>query len=145
MKKQSVVDIISIAFIILFVYAAASKLLDYEKFRVQLGQSPLLTAYAKWVAVIIPAAEILVSGMLATVRWRMAGLYASFSLMVMFTTYIVIILKFADYVPCSCGGIIAKFSWSQHLVFNLVFVLLSLTGIILYGHPDAGERKKMSA
>jgi hypothetical protein len=32
--------------IILFTYAAISKLIDFENFQTQLGQSPLLSAYA---------------------------------------------------------------------------------------------------
>ncbi len=93
MLRKTIIEIITVLFILLFVYAAVSKLLDYEKFRVQLGQSPLLTAFAGWVALIIPAAEILVSLLLATRRWRLVGLYAAFSLMVMFTAYIIVILK----------------------------------------------------
>ncbi len=139
MLRKTIIEIITVLFILLFVYAAVSKLLDYEKFRVQLGQSPLLTAFAGWVAWIIPAAEILVSLLLATRRWRLVGLYAAFSLMVMFTAYIIVILNFADYVPCSCGGILQNMGWDTHLIFNSVFVLFALTGIIL--HSRETDRK----
>lgn len=131
-KKKAIIEVISFLFILLFIYAATSKLLDYEKFRVQIGQSPLLTSFAGWVAWGIPATEIVVSLMLAFPRYRLIGLYASFSLMVMFTAYIVAILNFSDYVPCSCGGVLQKMSWNQHLVFNIAFVLMGLVGIILH-------------
>ena len=133
--KQLVIEIISSLLVLLFVYAAVSKLIDYQKFSVQLGQSPLLTAFAGWVAWIVPTVEIIISIMLAIPKFRLAGLYASFSLMVMFTSYIVAITKFSEYVPCSCGGVLQNMSWNQHLVFNLGFVLLSLTGILLYNMP----------
>src|SRR5438045_1263366 len=132
MKRATIVEVISALFILLFVYAATSKLIDYQKFRVQLGQSPLLTAFAGWVAWIIPSVEIIISIMLAFPKFRLFGLYASFSLMVMFTAYIIAITKFSDYVPCSCGGVLQKMSWNQHLVFNIGFVLLLLMAIILY-------------
>jgi uncharacterized membrane protein YphA (DoxX/SURF4 family) len=133
--RQLVIEIISSLLVLLFVYAAVSKLIDYQKFSVQLGQSPLLTAFAGLVAWIVPTVELIISIMLAIPKLRLAGLYASFSLMVMFTSYIVAITKFSEYVPCSCGGVLQNMSWNQHLVFNLGFVLLSLTGILLYNMP----------
>ena len=117
-------------------YAATSKLIDYQKFRIQIGQSPLLTAFAGWVVWIIPAIEIAISIMLATPRHRLVGLYASFSLMIMFTGYIIAITKFSEYIPCSCGGILSKMGWNQHLLFNIVFVLLALIGILLYSEQS---------
>jgi hypothetical protein len=129
--RKILVEFISVLLIILFTYAAVSKLLDFEKFRVQLGQSPMLTAFARWVALIIPSIELLISISLSFQRWRLLGLYASFSLMVMFTAYIVVITKFSDYVPCSCGGVLQNMSWNQHLTFNIIFSLLALAGILL--------------
>lgn len=132
MKRNLLVEIISLLFIFLFVYAAVSKLVDFQKFEVQLGKSPLLTAYAGWVAWIIPAVEIGISIMLAAPPWRLPGLYGSFSLMLMFTGYIVAITRFSENVPCSCGGVLQNMTWDEHLVFNAGFVVLGLVGILLY-------------
>jgi uncharacterized membrane protein YphA (DoxX/SURF4 family) len=132
MKKQFVADFIASLFILLFVYAALSKLLDYDEFRVQVSKSPLLTAYSGWVIWLVPAVEIAIALLLAIPRWRLPALYASFTLMVTFTAYIVAILHFSDFIPCSCGGILQNMSWNQHLVFNIVFIILALTGVLLY-------------
>lgn len=132
MRKHQLVEIICLLFIFLFVYAAVSKLADYEKFRVQLGQSPLLTSFAGWLAWILPLVEIGIAVSLAFSSTRMPGLFASFSIMTMFTAYIVAITRFSDYVPCSCGGILQKMSWNEHLVFNIVFVILALAAIIMH-------------
>lgn len=126
-------EIISALLIILFVYAATSKLLDYQKFRVQVGQSPLLTDFASLVAWMIPVIEIVISLLLAFSRTRLLALYTSFSLMLMFTAYIMTIIKFSDNIPCSCGGVLQNMSWNQHLVFNLGFVVLTLVAIVV--HP----------
>jgi hypothetical protein len=126
-----IIEIICALFIILFVYAALTKLLDYEKFRVQIGQSPLLTAFAGWIAWMVPVAEILISLMLVFVRLRLIGLYAAFSLMVMFTTYIICILTLSLYIPCSCGGVLEKLGWKEHLVFNIVFIMLAAIAILI--------------
>lgn len=131
MKRKFIVEGISVLFVLLFVYASVSKLIDFQKFRVELGKSPLLTAHADWFAVGVPVLEIAISVMLAMDRLRMIGLYAAFSLMVMFTTYIVIILNFSDYIPCTCGGLLQNMTWGQHLLFNIAFILLSVTAVVL--------------
>jgi uncharacterized membrane protein YphA (DoxX/SURF4 family) len=128
--RKVAVETIALLFVVLFVYAAVTKLLDYEKFRVQLGQSPLLTNFAGWVAWAIPAIEIVLSVMLVIPRSRHVAFFGSFGLMVMFTAYIIAILQFSDYIPCSCGGVLQDMSWTQHLVFNVVFVLLGFGGIV---------------
>ena len=122
---------VSLLFILLFVYAAVSKLVDYENFRVQLGQSPLLTAYAHVVAWAVPTIELIIAGGLVLPKLRLRGLYASFTLMVMFTAYIVIILNFTEFIPCSCGGVLEDLGWTEHLIFNLVFIVLAATSILL--------------
>src|SRR5690606_10893575 len=49
--------------------------------------------------------------------------------MVAFTVYIYLILNYSDFVPCSCGGILEKLGWTEHLIFNAAAVLLSIVGI----------------
>jgi hypothetical protein len=53
-------------------------------------------------------------------------------LMTSFTIYsIMIIAHFFPYVPCSCGGVIRKLTWPQHLALNLFYVALSVLGLVL--------------
>ena len=125
------IEIICLLYIVLFVYAAASKLLDFENFQVQLGQSPLLSAFAGWVSWGVPIIELMISLLLIFRRYRLVGLYAAFGIMVMFTSYIVIILNFSSFVPCSCGGILEKLGWTEHLFFNVIFIALAFIGILL--------------
>jgi uncharacterized membrane protein YphA (DoxX/SURF4 family) len=134
--KRYFPEIVSFLFILLFVYAALSKLLDYQKFRLQLGQSPLITSISGLVAWVIPILEISISVILAVPKYRLVGLYASFCLMVMFAAYIIAITRFSSYTPCSCGGVLEKLSWNQHLVFNIVFVLLALSAVIVQVKKD---------
>ncbi len=132
MTRKITIEIITLLFIILWVYAAVSKLLDYDTFKVQLGKSPLLTTFPELIAIAVPAAELLMAGMLLTDRFRLTGLYLSLFLMTLFTAYLIAILNFSYYIPCSCGGIIGKgMTWQAHIVFNLAFVALAIIGIIL--------------
>jgi Methylamine utilisation protein MauE len=131
-KKAITAEIISALFIFLFLYAAISKLIDFEKFRVELAKSPILNFISDLVAFTIPSFEIFLSALLTIKRFQFIALYASFSLMVMFSAYIVVILKFSPYIPCSCGGILQNMSWVQHLWLNFLFMFLGATGVLIY-------------
>jgi len=122
---------ICMLYALLFVYAAVSKLLDFENFRVQLGQSPLLSAFAGFISVAVLLVEIVVALMLVHPKLRRLGLYAAFSLMAMFTAYIYIILNYSEFVPCSCGGILEKMGWHEHLTFNIAFMIMAAVAIML--------------
>ncbi|RKS03039.1 MauE/DoxX family redox-associated membrane protein [Flavobacterium sp. 102] len=125
------VNSICCLYAVLFCYAATSKLLDFQTFKMQLGQSPLLSPFAVWVSVIVPISEFIIALMIMIPRFRLLGLFAAFTLMIMFTSYIYIILNYSAFVPCSCGGILQKMSWSQHLIFNIIFTTLAAIAIII--------------
>jgi uncharacterized membrane protein YphA (DoxX/SURF4 family) len=138
MKRKIAIEVISFLFILLFVYAAVSKVLDIQKFRVLIGQSPVLTPIAGFVSWFVPAAEIVVSLGLAVPRWRYRGLMGAFSLMVMFTAYIISILQFSEHIPCSCGGVLQILGWKEHLAFNVTFILLAGVAIVLFPEKELG-------
>lgn len=132
------IEIICFLFIFLFSYAAISKLLDFNAFKIQLGQSPLLTAFAGWVAWVVPIIELITALLLAIPKYRSVALFNALGLMSLFTMYIIAILKFSDYVPCSCGGILESMGWQEHLIFNIVFVVLAIMGILMM--PQNGKQ-----
>ena len=129
--KSYIVQVICLLFVMLFVYAAVSKLLDFENFQVQLGQSPLLSAFASWISYVVLIAEFITAILLLIPKYCKAGLFASFALMTMFTAYIFIVLHYSSFVPCSCGGILEKMSWDVHLVFNIVLMILGTVALLL--------------
>jgi len=134
------VEIICLLYVLLFIYAATSKLLDMDNFQMQLGQSPLLSAFAKWVSYLVPFIEILTVLLLLIPKYRTAGLYCCFSLMTMFTAYIYIILNYSIFVPCSCGGILENMGWSEHLIFNICFLALAVVAIFMSVAKRNGTR-----
>ena len=139
--KRIIVVVISIMFILLFVYAASSKFFEFQKFQVQLSQSPLLTRNAILLSWIVPTLEIGISLLLSSELFRLLGLYLSFSLMILFTGYIVLITRFSEFIPCSCGGVLQNLSWNQHLVFNLGFACLGMLGVLLFDFPTKHKQK----
>ncbi len=126
-----IIKLISYATALLFVYTAVSKLFEFENFQVQLGQSPLLSAFAAYISVGVPIIELLLALGLTLPRYRESALKGSFILMVLFTTYIYVILNYSAYVPCSCGGAIEKMTWNEHLFFNGVYLLLLVLALFL--------------
>jgi uncharacterized membrane protein YphA (DoxX/SURF4 family) len=129
--KGIIVELISILFIILFVYAAVSKWIDFDKFKVQLSQSPIINPFATLVIWLVPIVELILAILLIVPKWQNLGLYGSFSLMVAFSAYIVAITHFSEYIPCSCGGILEHMSWNTHLLFNMGFVMLASAAILI--------------
>ena len=124
--------------ILLFCYAAVSKLLDFENFQAQISASPLLNKLSQFLPYTIIIVEFLIAGLLCYRKTRNIGLIGSIILMLIFSGYIALILSTSDHLPCSCGGILEKMSWSQHLYFNIGCVILSVIALGLnlkYSRP----------
>ena len=140
--KNYFIEAVSLFYILLFVYAAISKVLEFENFQAQLGQSSIIGAYAGIVSYSIIIIELLVSVMLVIPSFKLRGLYSSFILMSLFTVYIFIILNFTSNIPCSCGGILEKMTWKVHLIFNIISLILA--GLALLFFDRTGRRTKLN-
>lgn len=123
--SQHLINTIRYAFVLLFTYAAVSKILDFENVQVQLGQSPLLNDYTKPLAYMVVWAELAVAGLLCYPKTQQLGLALCFWMMFLFCGYVLWLLVRNSALPCSCGGLLQLMSWPQHLAFNLVFMLLA--------------------
>lgn len=122
-------------FIILFVYAAISKATDFENFQVQVAQSPLLSAFATFIAYATVIGELIIAILLCFSRTQKLGLYLFLGMMTAFTIYIYLILNYSPFVPCSCGGILEKMGWTEHLWFNAITSIVAAT-ILLYRNTN---------
>lgn len=131
MKYRIALEIIYFLFILLFGYAAMIKLIDLDKFQSQIGQSTLLTHHARLLSVAVPVGELLIVLLLAIPRVRIVGLYLSLGTMAMFTGYVFYIVNFDPNIPCSCGGVLDTMGWTEHLIFNVSFLLFAVVGIFL--------------
>jgi uncharacterized membrane protein YphA (DoxX/SURF4 family) len=130
-KQKITIEIACSLLILLFIYAAFSKLFDYKTFQQQLKASALLHPFFPILAWAVPLIEIGISLMLIIDRTRLLGLYASLLILLLFTIYIIIMLFSVSHLPCSCGGIIKKLSWRQHIAFNSAFIFLTALTIQL--------------
>lgn len=144
MKRKIIIEIISILLVSLFVYAAISKLIEYQKFKIQVSKSPLLTSFSSLVVIGIPLVELLLSVLLVIKSTRLLALYGSLALMTLFTGYLIGILNFSYYIPCSCGGILQGMSWKTHIAFNSFFVCITLAAILMYPLPERKQIQDIS-
>ncbi len=140
--KTILVDSLTIILIILWVYAAFSKLLDYTNFSIELGKSPLVTSFAPIVAVGIPLLEIGLAIMLLIEQTKFLALVMSTSLLLLFTCYLFIILNYSSYIPCSCGGILGRLGYKEHIVFNLILFALGVISILFYKRDTPAPKEE---
>ncbi|AQX10857.1 MauE/DoxX family redox-associated membrane protein [Elizabethkingia meningoseptica] len=136
--KKIIPFAVSIFFVILFCYAAISKVLDFENFQHQISASSSLNGFSKFLPYTMIIVEVLIAGLLCYRKTRTMGLIGSFVLMLIFTGYVALLLSTNKNLPCSCGGILEKMSWQQHLYFNMGCVVLSVIALVLdlrYSRP----------
>ncbi|WP_313266859.1 MauE/DoxX family redox-associated membrane protein [Epilithonimonas vandammei] len=128
-SKPIIVKFICYFLILLFCYAAISKLLDFENFQTQISASSLLDGSSQFLPYTIIIVEFLIAGLLCYRKTGTTGLIGSFILMLIFTGYTALLLSTSKNLPCSCGGILEKMSWNQHLYFNIGCVILSIIAL----------------
>lgn len=138
MKSNRWKEMITFLLIILFAYTATSKVIDYHKFvfQMRLAPVPLMKTLAPAIGWIMPLAEwmlvIALGRGIIFPRRLLLPLWMSLFLFLLFEVYISVMLLSGLRLPCTCGGVISEMSWSQHLIFNAVFLLLN--GIALWLH-----------
>lgn len=135
----------------LFAYTAIAKVYDWQATQLAIFNQVVPYWSKNLLLFGIPIVELGIAGMLLIPVWRRVGFLASFILMSAFTGYVAWVwLGIAGRIPCSCGGVISSLSWGQHLIFNLVFLTISLVGWKTYAKeikpkPPLGDQKPDSA
>ena len=124
---------VSMLVIILFFYATIAKTHDMNLFRSQMMQSPLLPSLLiGFLSVAVPVAEVTAALLLMFNKTRLAGMYLAYSIMFGFSLYLIMLVwLFNDAIPCACGGILGRMGYTAHIIFNILFTILTLTSIIV--------------
>lgn len=134
MNKAIINEIICVLLILLYSYTAFSKSLHYESFVRVLERSPLIGKGAATAGWLLPTAEFSVALLLLFPQTRKSGLFFSAALLLLFTGYLIYMVLFASTLPCSCGGVISKMTWKQHIFFNLFIIGINIAAIRGYQH-----------
>jgi len=131
-QRKTYIRFISILLITLWVYTAANKLMDVGLFRSQLARQPFSPAFAPLLTWFLPIIELAAAYLLMFTKTRTAGMLLSFLLMTVFSIYVALaVTGFWENIPCSCGGVLNRLGWKDHLWFNLFFTALAGIGIYL--------------
>lgn len=130
MKRTHLSTIASAALILVFSYAAFSKMLDMALFKAQLDTHPLLRHFPALLAIALPVGELGISVLLTIPKTRKTGFCLSAGLLLLFIIYLSIMLTTSSHLPCSCGGIINGLGWKGHILLNTALLMLSLAGLL---------------
>ncbi len=133
-NKKLIFNSIVFYFFVLFFYAAYVKGSDRSLFIQQMNQSPLLPEFLlDFISIIIPLIEIIICILLVIKSTRLLGILLSFTLMSIFTIYLIFLVTAYTYnIPCACGGILGNLGYPIHISFNLFSTVLAFIAIKIY-------------
>lgn len=133
MKARNIVsELIIFILILLWAYTFASKIFDFDTFNRQINGAYLLSSGGPYLPYILQAIHLGIVILLIKRNWRGFGLLTSLSLMVIYTAYLIYILKFAPSIPCSCIAVFHGMNWNDQLYFNFIASAINLIGLITY-------------
>ncbi|WP_143307060.1 MauE/DoxX family redox-associated membrane protein [Chitinophaga vietnamensis] len=131
MKREILLTVLSTSLILMFMYAAFSKVFDWPGFTHAMEMQPVPNWSKTFLQWSVPIVEIFISIALIFSRSRLWGFYGASVVMLAFTVYVGLgIANLLPYTPCACGGVISQFTWPQHFAFNSTFLLIAVSGII---------------
>lgn len=130
--KNIISELIIFILIILWAYTFASKIFDFDTFYRQIKGAYLLDAGRSALPYILQAIHLGIVILLINKHWRGLGLLTSLSVIVIYTVYLIYILKFAPSIPCSCIAIFKGMNWNNQLYFNFIALAINLIGLITY-------------
>lgn len=135
---------VSAFMLLLFIYTATNKLLEYKSFvfQLQLAPLPMMLTLAPILGWLVPTVELALVAGLYIARTRILSLAASLMLMVTFEGYIWWIKSTGLDLPCTCGGIISAMGWTTHFIFNAVIISFLTTALIIW---KMQQRKRTAA
>lgn len=131
--KTKIILIIKYLLSILFIYAGVYKISDLSEFKSQMYQSPLLpSTLIPLIAVSLPLFEIaLGTFLLFFSKLESLLLWISFSLMLFFSLYLIMLYTLYSKPPCACGGILGGMDYPAHIAFNITFTLLAALALCI--------------
>ena len=131
--SQTLIAILISMLVVLWCYASVNKLIEFSHFRHEMINQVIPRPLSEVLVYLIPVSELTAAIFLCKESLRWPGLCLSLFLMTVFTAYIALVyFNFFNRVPCSCGGILKSMGWGTHLIFNLSFLLITLSAIYLY-------------
>lgn len=132
MKRETIIEISVAVLFLLYLFAAILKGVTFQQYTYDMRTQPL-PGWLIWLATYgLPPFHLALAILLIPVKTRLAALYTSTALMMIYTLYISgMYFEWIDDRPCSCTGITRNMSWGQHLWFNIGFLTVSASALML--------------
>jgi len=131
MKRKVTIYVSASLLIFLFILTGAEKVSDFQQFRDKMSGQVFTSGFLVMVTYLVPSSEIACVMLLLFPYTRLAGFILSTAMLSAFTAYITLVLLqvFAKH-PCPCGGPLKHLTWAQHLIFNSIFLSISILGLM---------------
>ncbi len=141
------IAIITVVLILFWLYAAGTQISDFNKFKGEMNNQVFSGVISNVLAYLIPVLEITIAGLLVYSFTRLWGMIFSFSLLLVFSTYVgLALLNVFSRMPCTCAGLLGGSStWEWNLTLNLIVTAVAAAGLILNLKWRRKEGKGMDA
>jgi len=127
-SKGTIAVVIRIIYIFLFAYTGLSKLMDIARFIRVIQKTSLFGIFTIPIGWGIPILEIFLALLMAFSNRKTVKISMMIAVvcMVVFTSYLILMLLFMEHRMCNCGGVIESLNWTEHLVFNIAVLLMGI-------------------
>lgn len=133
--KNIVSELIIFILILVWAYTFASKIFDFDTFNRQIKGAYLLSAGGSVLPYFLQVVHLGIVILLLNKNWRRLGLLTSLSVIILYTVYLIYILKFAPSIPCSCIAVFKRMNWHDQLYFNFIALAINIIGLITFFSP----------
>ncbi|MDR6546481.1 NAD/NADP transhydrogenase beta subunit [Chryseobacterium rhizosphaerae] len=130
--KNLIAEIVIFLLLLMWAYTFASKVLDFDTFRRQINGAYLLSSLGSALPYVLQVLHLSLVVLLIKKSWRKIGLITSLSVLLLYTGYLIYILKFAPSIPCSCISLYSGFTWNDQLLINFAVLVLNIIGLIMF-------------
>ncbi|WP_409514621.1 MauE/DoxX family redox-associated membrane protein [Chryseobacterium sp.] len=130
--KNLIAEIVIFLLLLMWAYTFVSKVLDFDTFRRQINGAYLLSSLGSPLPYILQVLHLSLVILLIKKSWRKVGLITSLSVLLLYTVYLIYILKFAPSIPCSCISLYSALNWNDQLLINLALLVLNIIGLIMF-------------
>ncbi len=125
--------------ILTWVYTGLEKLIRFDQSRKAFLNQPMPNWLEEYLALTIPAIEVLIALLLLFSVTRWWGYLGSVLLLTVFITYVGLIWVGAfPRVPCNCAGIIESLGWAEHFVLDLGLIGVAVWGLRVEAGKNGG-------
>lgn len=142
MKKNIYIEIILVLLIAIFLFSGISKIIHIKDLSIVLDKFPVLgnrPDASAWLLLII---ELSIALMLMFPASALMGIRLAIVYLIIASSYIGSVLLFADRSMCTCAAFFKMLSWPQHIMINLVLIVIGAGVLIARDREKRIERNQ---